>query len=696
MAQDQIDIVQNHDHRAALAMPSTQNIEQIGGGALIDGAERLIEQQDRRILHQQPGEQSALELPGRQRADRPPAEIEDAHGRQRRIGRMAHPVGNIPKGAGAWPMAKRHRVAAGYRKATVELGRLRQQSDFSTRSLEVDSAGMGRVQPGDGTQQRGLAGAVGSGDGGQATGRKCSRHAGHRDLAGMAQHDVGDDDRGRRHTRIQATIAQTPATSMPATASRARNDAVGESGSIMSYNITKCLTTGNGGCARRTPGDYNAPHPMLRAMTEPRLANQAPNDQPARLALARHRRFATGLVVLMAVIALGTYALPWPGAWPVELLQAAAKAGFVGGIADWFAVTALFRHPLGIPIPHTAIIATQKVRLGRALGRFVANHVVTEREVATVLARLDIPAILRRFLSDPSASGSAAVALAGMLPKLLATVEDGRARRVVARVIPRLLGGPGSGRVVARALHVLVAGGRHQEVFDFVLGQVKALLASKQDSVRLVIEERVREQGGRLVGWALGATVAERVLRSLNAELEKIGPDGSELREAFDEWVRREITRIEEDPTRAAEIGTAIRSVVGHETVQAWLWDVWARLRLAMEADAVKPAGRTVDFLESALVNLGAMLEQDPSVRARVQIASETIVMGLLPAAQAEIAEFIGGVVSQWDTETITDRLELSVGKDLQYVRINGTLVGFLVGGLVYGVLRLTFGHVSF
>jgi uncharacterized membrane-anchored protein YjiN (DUF445 family) len=424
------------------------------------------------------------------------------------------------------------------------------------------------------------------------------------------------------------------------------------------------------------------------------MSDTQSNDQAARRALRRHRGFATALVVGMAALTLATYYLP-PGDW-VELLQAAAKAGFVGGIADWFAVTALFRHPLGIPIPHTAIIPTQKVRLGRALGRFVANHVVTEHEVAGVLAKLDIPAILRRFLSDPASSGPAAIALAGMLPKLLETVEDGRARRVVARIIPRLLGGPGSGRVVARALHVLVAGGRHQEVFGFVLAQVKTLLASKQESVRTVIEERVREQGGRLVGWALGATVAERVLRSLNAELEKIGPDGSELREAFDEWVRREITRIEEDPTRAAEIGAAIRSVVGHETVQAWIWDVWARLRLALEADAARPTGRTVHFLETAFGNLGVMLEQDPVVRARVQNASEGIVIGLLPAAQAEIAEFIGSVVANWDTATITDRLELSVGRDLQYVRINGTLVGFLVGGLAYAVLRATFGHVSF
>ncbi len=417
-------------------------------------------------------------------------------------------------------------------------------------------------------------------------------------------------------------------------------------------------------------------------------------DAERRRALARHRAFATGLLVLMAAVTLGAYALP-DGYW-TDLLQASAKAGFVGGIADWFAVTALFRHPLGLPIPHTAILPTQKARLGGALGRFVANHVFTGPEVARVLAQLDLAGVFRRFLADPQATRPAAVALAGMLPKMLATVEDGRARRLLGRIVPRVLGGPGSGAVVARALRGLVEGGRHQEVFGFILSQFKTLLASKEEALRVAIAERVREQGGRLVGWAMGATIARRVLGLVNAELDKMSPDGSELRAAFDEWVKREIERMETDPARAAEIGVAIRGVLAHETIQAWLWDIWSRLRLALEADAGKPGSHTVTYLEGALANLGAMLEADPVSRARVQAAAEGIVGRLLPAGQAQLATFIGSAVASWDTATITDRLELYVGKDLQYVRVNGTLVGFLVGGLVYAALRATFGHVTF
>ncbi len=413
-------------------------------------------------------------------------------------------------------------------------------------------------------------------------------------------------------------------------------------------------------------------------------------DILARRSLRNHRLFATGLLALMAVITLATYFVP--PTWWSGLVQAAAKAGFIGGIADWFAVTALFRHPLGIPIPHTAIIPNSRARLGQALGRFVANHVFTGQEVSNVLRRLDLPSIVHRFLADPAAAHPAAVALSGMLPKLLASVEDGRARRVLARVVPRIVGGPASGRVVARALHNLVDGGRHQEVFGFILAQLKTALASREDALRSAIAERVREQGGRLVGWAIGASVARRVLGLINAELDKMSPDGSELRLAFDEWVRREIDRMETDPARAAEVGAAIRRVVAHETIQAWMWDVWARIRVGLESDIVKPNGRIVTYVEAALGNLGTILEADPAARERLQTAAEGLIRTLLPNAQTRIAEFIGQVVANWDTATVVDRLELRVGSDLQYIRVNGTIVGFLVGGLLYAVLDTLIG----
>ncbi|MDE2319013.1 MAG: DUF445 domain-containing protein [Rhodospirillales bacterium] len=414
-------------------------------------------------------------------------------------------------------------------------------------------------------------------------------------------------------------------------------------------------------------------------------------DSALRANLNRHKLFASALLVLMAALAVGSCWLP-PSNWAV-LLRDAAKAGFIGGVADWFAVTALFRHPLGLPIPHTAILPAQKQRLGDALGRFVANHVFTEADIRRLLGDLDGATILRRFLADPDATRPLAETLAGMLPKLLATIEDGRARRLLNRLLPKLVGGRAAGLVVARALAGLVEGGKHQEMFSFILAQVKQTLAAREESLRDAIKERVAEHGGKLVGWAVGASIAKRVLSAVNSELDKISPDSSEIRDSFDEWARAEIAKLETDPERAAELGQALKGVMAHETVQAWVWDVWARMRRALEMDAANPNGRSVAVIEGALANLSDVLANDEAAQARLNRAVRETVLRMLPSAQAEGAKFIGGVIGAWDAKTVTDKLELRVGKDLQYIRVNGTLVGFLLGAVLNLLFRLAPGH---
>jgi len=418
------------------------------------------------------------------------------------------------------------------------------------------------------------------------------------------------------------------------------------------------------------------------------------NEVALQRALARHRAIATGLLLAMVALMLLAYRLP-PGYW-TDMLQAAAKAGVVGGIADWFAVTALFRRPLGLPIPHTAIIPRQKERLGQGLGRFVANHVFTEAEVRRVLQRLDLAEILRRFLSEPDTARPAAEALAGMLPRLLNSLEDGRAKRLALRLLPRLAGGPGGTRLVVRALRTLIDGGRHQEVFDLAIGGLRRLLVEKEDQLRETIEAKVRNEGGRLLGWALGATVARRALGAVTGELNRMEAADSDLRIAFEAWLNAEIERLETDPARAAALGRALREGLSHPTVTAWLGDVWARLRAALAADAADPSGRTQALIADALTNAGEVLAQDPAARERLNRAAEKVLASVLPAARERLEAFIAQVVGGWDTAQVTEKIELRVGRDLQYVRMNGTLVGFLVGGALFALLTAVFGRVAF
>lgn len=416
-------------------------------------------------------------------------------------------------------------------------------------------------------------------------------------------------------------------------------------------------------------------------------------DADLRRSLRRHRMLATGMLLAMAGLLVGTYWMP-PGYW-TDLLQASAKAGVVGGLADWFAVTALFRHPLGIPIPHTAIVPNQKERLGRALGRFVSSHVFIEAEVRRVIARLDLARIVQKFLADPAASRPAAAALARSLPKMVASLEDGRARKLLVRLLPRIVSGPAGARLVARVLRAFVASGRHQEVFSLAIGQLKVLLTAREDALRGVIEARIRAEGGAVIGWLAGATVAKRILAAINTELGKVEPEDSDLRAAFAEWLSHEIERLETDPERAAAIGRVLREALAHPSVAVWLLDVWGRLRAALVADAARPDGRTVTLLAGVFANAGTLLAEDPAARERLNRGVEGVLMTLLPSAQAQLSDFIAGVVGNWDAKTAAEKIELRVGADLQYVRINGTLVGFLAGGALFAVLSAVFGRVA-
>lgn len=407
---------------------------------------------------------------------------------------------------------------------------------------------------------------------------------------------------------------------------------------------------------------------------------------------ARHARqgIATALVGAMAALTIAGHWLPHTVA--ADLLRAGAKAGFVGGMADWFAVVALFRRPMGLPIPHTAILPRQQARLARAFGRFVADHVFTEAELSRAVARFDIPARLGRLLADPAIARPLGEAAASALPRLLDSVEDGRVRALFSRLLPRLLGGTNTGRIVAQALRALLASGRHQDVLTFLIDKLRGTLAEKETDLRGMIEDRVREQGGRLVGWAIGASIASRVLSALNGEIGKVDPDGSELRIAFETWIRAEIDRLESDPARAAEIGRAVRKAMSDDAVQAWLWDLWLRFRQSLHAGSESSHDRVAAFAQSAMEEIGRTLQTDIAMQRGLQATADHVARFAAPLVQRQLSVFITDAVGRWESTKLVQRLEASVGSELQWIRINGTIVGFLIGALAYLAMRFSFG----
>jgi uncharacterized membrane-anchored protein YjiN (DUF445 family) len=416
-----------------------------------------------------------------------------------------------------------------------------------------------------------------------------------------------------------------------------------------------------------------------------------------RADLVRYRRYANATLLFAAAVLAATYALPPeipPSGWWRELIQAAAKAGVVGGIADWFAVTALFRHPLGIALPHTAIIPRQKERLARGLSRFLTTHFFTETEIRAALERLDLAKAVGTWLAQPDNARQAGAGIARGLPAMMTSLEDGRAVRLLGRLAPRIGAGLAP-KLLGRGLGALVDGGRHHALLDFLLATVRDLLREKEGALKAEITARVKDQLGSLAGWAVAPFVARRALGAAHAELERMGLSDSDLRAAFDDWVRREIARIEQDPQRAAEIGRAVRNALSHEVVHGWVADVWARLRAGLAADADKDFGRVAELASGAVANLGRMLQDDPATAGRLNEAVSRALAALIPELRGRIEETVHRVATGWSGEELAERIELTVGRDLQWVRINGTIVGALVGALLWAVLTLAFGHAA-
>lgn len=414
--------------------------------------------------------------------------------------------------------------------------------------------------------------------------------------------------------------------------------------------------------------------------------------------LVSARRLAGGLLLGMGGLLLLFSALPAFGfvedSGFLQLLRAGARAGVVGGLADWFAVTALFRHPLGIPIPHTAIIPRQKARLGQALGRFISGQFFSDEDVKHAIARAGLPDLLAEAIRDPSNRAAVIRTVQDALPPIVALLEDGRAASAIRRAFPVLLQGEDSGLLVARSLRALVDSALHQEVLTFLLSQVKEGLVAREPLLRQFIEERVREQGGRVVGWAIGASVANRVLSALNMELERVDPSDSKLREGFTVWVREEIDRIEQEAGHRARLGKAISDVCGHETLQAWCVELWRKLRTMLEADLACEQGWSMAVIDAALLRLADEFSDDAGMRHRIETGGQIAASRVLPSLRETLARYIASVVDRWSETDMAERLEQRVGRDLQYIRVNGTLFGFVAGMLLDGIFRVIFGSL--
>lgn len=410
-------------------------------------------------------------------------------------------------------------------------------------------------------------------------------------------------------------------------------------------------------------------------------------ERQQRQELRRHRMFATGLLLVAVAAFLATWIPSAPGFW-ILLARAGAEAALVGGLADWFAVTALFRRPLGLPIPHTALIPRNKDRIGVGLGSFVERHFLAPDLVVERLRTIDLAAHGGSWLARPENAAMIADRLTVAVPVLVKSIDDDEVRAFVRRALQEQLRSADLAPILARILTILTESGQHQRLFDQALVIARRLLAENEDRIYEIVGEKSR--------WWVPKTIDRRLAAALIAGVSDLLADladpDHDARRRFDRAVQDMIERLSTSPEAAAKVAAIKDQILSSATVEEYLGSVWGQVKRIVLDDAEAPEPRLRAALGRGLRALAGALEADPHMRDRVNRRIEKVVVGIVVPARREIGAFIADVVRRWDAGTVTDRLELEVGRDLQYIRVNGTLVGALVGCALFLIARLA-GH---
>lgn len=397
--------------------------------------------------------------------------------------------------------------------------------------------------------------------------------------------------------------------------------------------------------------------------------------------LARAQRNATALLAVVAVAFVGAQFLPDTTA--VGYLRAALEAGVVGGLADWFAVVALFRHPLGIPIPHTAVIPQSKEGLGQNLATFVEGNFLSEEQVRE---RIADPAHLDRlagWLRRPG-NGDRIVARAAVLldAVLDAVDEQDVVARAAASVRGRLREVPTS-RLAGEGFEAAILDGRHDGLVTAALEGIVDAMVDKRATLRARLGEQSPSWVPPLVDdivFDQAELVVRRFLQQMAAQPEH------ELRRALDDQLLGLTVRLQRDASVQDRVDEVVQEVLTDELLQQWIGRWWHDVRSAVHAARVEdPRGEELRASAVRAVHGAAdRLEHDPEWRGRAQQLLEAVAAPLASIGQREVGGMIESTVDRWDAEDTSRRLELWLGRDLQFVRINGTVVGALVGVVLH------------
>ena len=396
---------------------------------------------------------------------------------------------------------------------------------------------------------------------------------------------------------------------------------------------------------------------------------------------------ATGLLVVMAGVFAVTRVLeptyPWVG-----YVKAFAEAAMVGGLADWFAVTALFRHPLGLPIPHTAIIPRNKDRIGEALASFIKENFLIPSVVARRMQRLDVAAAAGRFLQTPAREGNRIRAGASrLIADVFESLDDERLGGIVKGAISNRLRKMEVAPLLGHALASAINEDRHVPMLEAAIRWTARAL----DANEVLIRDMVRKKASWVLKLAgLDTKLADAIIDGLRKLTVEMSTDPAHpVRIKIEQALAQLANDLQTKPETRERVEAIKEQLLDNKSVSLWLDALWQKGREAIIKAARNPDAVLAGKLGEVMKSMGGTLEKDRRIRAAINQFARRAVVGMAASYGGSIVKLVSETIRGWDARTVTNRLEAAVGRDLQYIRINGTLVGGLVGLILHVIDKL-------
>jgi uncharacterized membrane-anchored protein YjiN (DUF445 family) len=418
----------------------------------------------------------------------------------------------------------------------------------------------------------------------------------------------------------------------------------------------------------------------MKPMTNGTLAR----FNPAQPGAAGMKAAATGLLVLMAAVFFGARALEPQYSW-LAYVKAFAEAAMVGGLADWFAVTALFRHPLGLPIPHTAIIPRNKDRIGEALANFLRENFLIPSVVARRMRNIDVAGATGRFLQTPAGQGTRIRAGASrLIADVFESLDDERLGGIVKGAIAARLRKTEISPLLGHALASAINEDRHVPMLEAAI----RWMARALDANEPLIREMVHKKANWVLKLAgLDAKLADAIIDGLKKLTAEMSTDPAHpVRLKVEQALAQLANDLQARPETRERVEAMKEQLLDNSSVSLWLDTIWQKGREAVVRAARNPDAVLAGKLGEVLKSMGATLESDPRIRLSINRFARRASVGLAASYGSSIVKLVSETIRSWDARTVTARLEAAVGRDLQYIRINGTLVGGMVGLVLHVV----------